>query len=289
MAKKKNYVITALIICIALVIGVVLIFLCTKRSFVDNKNTNPGRPSSYVPENTNLSDAQFIVQTYLEQNPWGAVSVSNGMVTYHDSAVVPLVLLNSSGRISFQYPENLFKAREKYGRAASGLGFKIETKEAWESMAASTTLDEKCNDLGDLGDLDCFLWNWPQRHSLYQKAINNQAVFIFGYETLLVNQKVKIVNKIPWLIGVNLGINGGCSIDYISYLKDTEIHFYADVCDDKFFKTYHHEGLADGSHLKNQAVIDWANKILDDNATDFSTQIKQLAVEKIIKTIAIKE
>lgn len=266
MTNKANQIIVASLLGIVLLLGTIFIFFYTKKSITEKSTKIEQTSSDFLKNNNNAEDAYFILDAFSELNQWTTLTSRNG-------------------NISFKYPPSLFKARKNYETPASGLSFDMETKEDWLTQTIDSPLDNQCN---DLGDFDCFLWNWPQRYNLYLKAINNKASFNFGYETLLVKEKTKRINGVDWLVGVNLGINGGCTVDYISYIKDTEIHFYADVCDDKFFKTYHHEDLHDDAYLKNPMVMDWADKILNDNATDFSTQIKQIAIEKTIKTIVTK-
>lgn len=193
------------------------------------------------------------------------------------------IFTNDEYGFSFRYPENLLKEIGATNGSNAIVFFHIESREEWEG-----TFGKKMNNLCDeeLGDPDCgTLFNWPARYAQYQQALLGKEAYRFGYESLPVKQKVIEINNLRFVVGVHLGINGGCTLHYVTYQNNEELQFSTDICQDKFFTIHQIDGLSDGSYLNNQELMCWADDVLSSTPLDPSTKNKKDIIEQIIKTI----
>lgn len=189
-------------------------------------------------------------------------------------------LTTDNGNISMSYPKNLFQEPKKYGDSDTGFRLHVLTQETWKKDAGEK-LDGVSDELGDPDDYD---FNWDKRFATYNEVLKNKTqIYHFGFESSAIAQKVKVINNIPFIVGIVGGVNGSCQIEYVTFQKNTEIKFSVDICDDPMFSQYSY------SHFKDKKVIALAQNILDQNEINFGTEMKMNALERVINTITVKD
>lgn len=182
--------------------------------------------------------------------------------------------------VSVSYPKNLFQEPKKYGDPDTGLRFHVLTQEMWKKDAG-----EKLDGVSEgLGDPDDFDFNWEKQFAAYNEVLkNNNQLYHFGFEGGTLAQRIKTIKGIPFIVGMVVGVNGSCDIEYVTFQKNTKIAFSADICDDPMFVKYHF------NDVKDKKAIALAEDILDGNSVNFVTETKINALEKVINTITVKK
>lgn len=229
----------------------------------NQRSTAPSAPivQKEIPSLVVGNESLFIADLLFSDKPWVKFTSDNN-------------------KVSFSYPENLFKVPQVYGENLSGLKFNVETYESWKKQAG-----ENLDGISEgLGDPDSYEFNWEKQYDAYAKALKDErSNYSFGYELGTVVQKVKDINGIPFLTSITLGVNGSCDLEYVTYQKNTKVHFRANICDDPIFAKYRNF-----EDFKNKDASLAAQNILNGIDLDAKTNIKVNAIEQVIKTISVK-
>lgn len=190
---------------------------------------------------------------------------------------------------AYIYNDNAIKIKEP-------LLFDVNTKDSFDSNTDISFLYEKKSDwekenkldnvCDGLGDPDCGpLTNWVQRKELFEKALkDNNVQYPFGYELSTISQRKKVINNIPFIVGVSLGINGGCKIDYVTFQNNIELVFSAKICDDPYL-VKNPNALFDASP---QTLQLWADRTIDVISPAQVTKEKMKKIEAMITTMYIQ-
>lgn len=189
---------------------------------------------------------------------------------------------SDNGNVSMSYPKNLFLVREPKVYINTGTGFRLSvlTQETWKKDAGDQ-LDGVSEGLGDPDDYD---FNWNQQFAAYNEILkNNNQLYHFGFESGALAQRIKTIKGIPFIVGIVVGTNGSCDIEYVTFQKNTKMDFSADICDDPMFLKYNF------NDFKDKKAIALAQNILDGDSVNFVTETKINALEKVINTLTVKK
>lgn len=174
---------------------------------------------------------------------------------------------------SFQYPRGFFTRAQKYGDQGSGIDYRIDTKPV-------TPEDGICD---GLGDIDCDIAVWPKRHANFKAALQGSKYIHAEYEMIPVAQQVRTINGMKFIMSVDQGVNGSCTISYVQATLLSYALFSLNICDDPQLNVEKWFG-----NIVTEEERAKANNILIGKNISDSTKIKIQVMEQVLATLRLK-
>ena len=192
---------------------------------------------------------------------------------------------SNNTEVKFKYPKNVIRDRGR-GSPFGELSFIVWTKQDWEKVVQAgrdnQAFDDKCE---YIGDLDCADFNWQKQYEAFYLAVAGKGVYGSYDEAVLIQENLQTINGLPFIVGVNVGINGSCQLHYVTFKKETRIEFIADVCGDKIFKNFDFGGDYWSTGKFSKELYDWVDNVINGQPSDYSTKDKKTTLLEVIRTI----
>ncbi len=186
---------------------------------------------------------------------------------------------NVPGTIALRYPKMLFRTDEMFD-IKTGLSFSAQSKQERDELFQKNT-DGVCDGLADLDCEKPYLEN-EKDFSQYIAHIEDQDQVPYDFEAITLDQNIRTLNGIPFLVWVSLNVNGGANLSYLSYHNDTMMRFDARLIGDRFFDNY---TPGRGNMTEDPFLSQYVKEILDGDPQNSSTKAQKTAIEYIIEQI----
>lgn len=175
--------------------------------------------------------------------------------------------------VSFRYPTGFFTQAQKYGDQDSGMSYTIVMK---PTMPADGVCD-------GLGDVDCDIAVWPKRYANFKAALQGSKYTYGEYETTPVAQQVRTINGMKFVVSVNQGVNGSCTVSFVRATSLSYASFIVNICDDPQLNA---EKWFGNTVVEEERVK--AQNILTGKSISDSTKTKIQAMEQVLATLKLK-